>query len=42
MDEQAFASDGVRAVAIFPNAILDKGQSTSVFVMADKAATGGK
>jgi conjugal transfer pilus assembly protein TraK len=42
MDEQAFASDGVRAVAIFPNAILDKGQSTSVFVMADKAATGGR
>ena len=42
MDEQAFASDGVRAVAIFPNAILDKGQSTSVFVMADKAAMGGR
>lgn len=42
MDEQDFASDGVRAVAIFPNAILDKGQSTSVFVMADKTATGGR
>jgi len=42
MDEQAFATDGVRAVAIFPNAILEKGQSTSVFVMADKAATGGR
>ncbi|MBK4737837.1 TraK domain-containing protein [Noviherbaspirillum pedocola] len=42
MDEQAFATEGVRAVAIFPNAILEKGQSTEVFVMADKAATGGK
>ncbi|WP_432263211.1 conjugal transfer protein TraK [Cupriavidus sp. TMH.W2] len=36
LDEGAFYSDGVRAVAFFPNASLRKGESTEVFVVSDK------
>lgn len=38
--EEAFHSDGVRAVAFFPTAVLQKGDQTTVFVIADKTATG--
>src|SRR5207249_1261776 len=40
MSEDAFYSDGVRSVAFFPTAVLRKGESTLVFVIADKSATG--
>jgi conjugal transfer pilus assembly protein TraK len=40
LDEGAFYSDNVRAVAFFPTAVLRKGESTFVFVLADKSATG--
>ncbi|WP_425953172.1 conjugal transfer protein TraK [Ralstonia pseudosolanacearum] len=36
LDEGAFYSDGVRAVAFFPNSALRKGESTEVFVVSDK------
>lgn len=40
LDEGTFYSDGVRAVAFFPTAVLRKGETTSVFVLSDKSATG--
>lgn len=41
LDESAFYSDGVRAVAFFPTSVLsNKGDTTFVYVIADKTATG--
>ena len=40
LSEEAFYTDGVRAVAFFPTAVLQKGERTTVFVIADKTATG--
>lgn len=39
LEEGAFASEGVRAVAFFPSALIAKNISTDVFVVADKKAT---
>ncbi|WP_431798252.1 type-F conjugative transfer system secretin TraK (plasmid) [Cupriavidus metallidurans] len=36
LDEGAFYTDGVRAVAFFPYAALRKGESTEVFIVSDK------
>jgi conjugal transfer pilus assembly protein TraK len=36
LDEGAFYTSGVRAVAFFPTAALRKGQSTEVYVVSDK------
>lgn len=39
LEEAAFASQGVRAVAFFPSALIAKDVSTEVYVVADKKAT---
>lgn len=39
LNEEAFFSQGVRAVAFFPTAVLRKDDVTTVFVIADKSAT---
>lgn len=39
LSEEAFYSEGVRAVAFFPTAVLRKGEETTIFVIADKRAT---
>lgn len=39
MEESAFWSKGVRAVAFFPSAVVAKGRPTEVFVLSDKTAT---
>ena len=39
LTEEAFYSEGVRAVAFFPTAVLRKGEETTIFVIADKRAT---
>lgn len=39
LTEEAFYSEGVRAVAFFPTAVLRKGEETTIFVVADKRAT---
>src|SRR5690606_3888875 len=41
LDERAFFTESVRAVAIFPNAILEQGQATNIFVLADKTQLQG-
>ena len=38
LQEASFYQDGVRAVGIFPNLRIKKGEVTSVFVVADKSA----
>ncbi|MBG6083010.1 TraK domain-containing protein [Rubrivivax gelatinosus] len=40
LSEEAFYEDGVRAVSFFPTAVLQRGERTTVFVIADKTATG--
>nr|WP_158304645.1 type-F conjugative transfer system secretin TraK [Methylibium petroleiphilum] len=37
--EDAFYTEGVRAVAFFPTAVIRKGEETTIFVVADKRAT---
>lgn len=41
LSETSFYQPGVRAVSIFPNAVLQKGESTVVFVLADKSILDG-
>jgi conjugal transfer pilus assembly protein TraK len=40
MREESFYSEVVRAVAFFPNALLQQGEETMVFVIADRAVKG--
>jgi conjugal transfer pilus assembly protein TraK len=40
LSEESFYADGVRAVAFFPTAVLRQNDETTVFVIADKSATG--
>ncbi len=41
MEESAFWTNGVRAVAFYPSGTVSRGKPTQVFVIADKSATGG-
>lgn len=41
LDEGAFYTEGVRAVAFYPTAVVGKGESTSVLVISDKTAVAG-
>lgn len=41
LSETSFYQPGVRAVSIYPNAILRKGETTTVFVLADKSVIDG-
>ena len=40
LSEESFYAEGVRAVAFFPTAVLRQNEETTVFVIADKSATG--
>lgn len=42
LSETSFYQPGVRAVSIYPNSILRKGESTTVFVLADKSVMDGE
>lgn len=42
LSETSFYQKGVRAVSIFPNVVLHKGESTNVFVLADKSILDGE
>lgn len=39
LEEAAFATEGVRAVAFFPSALIAKGVQSEVYIVADKKAT---
>lgn len=41
LDEGSFYTEGVRAVAFYPTAVIGKGEATSVFVISDKTAVAG-
>lgn len=41
LSESSFYQRGVRAVSIFPNVLLGKGESTNVYVLADKSILDG-
>jgi len=42
LSETSFYQKGVRAVSIFPNIVLNKGESTFVYVLADKTLLDGE
>lgn len=41
LDEGSFYTEGVRAVAFYPTAVIGKGEATSVLVISDKSAVAG-
>lgn len=42
LKEEGFFSDGVRAIAFYPNVVLQQGDETAVFVVADRSENGGE